>query len=106
MIIYFLLYHIKFEVGNFCQDDRGTPADAPDNPAILAVKKIREVFPDLLVACDVCLCPYTDHGHCGILNPDGTINNPPSIERIADVALAYAKAGKCQRTGVKCCTFI
>lgn len=75
------------------QDSRGTPADAPDNPAILAVKKIRELFPDLLVACDVCLCPYTDHGHCGILNPDGTINNPPSIERLADVALAYAMAG-------------
>ena len=75
------------------QDDRGTPADAPDNPAILAVKKIRELFPSLLVACDVCLCPYTSHGHCGILNPDGTINNTPSIERIADVALAYAEAG-------------
>ena len=52
-----------------------------------------ELFPDLLVACDVCLCPYTDHGHCGILNQDGTINNPPSIERLADVALAYAIAG-------------
>ena len=47
-----------------------------------------------MVACDVCLCPYTSHGHCGILNQDGTINNTPSIERIADVALAYAKAGK------------
>ena len=64
-----------------------------DNPAILAVKKLRSTFPELLVACDVCLCPYTSHGHCGILYPDGTINNSASIERIADVALAYAKAG-------------
>ena len=52
-----------------------------------------ELFPDLLVACDVCLCPYTDHGHCGILNPDGTIKSPPSVERLADMALAYAIAG-------------
>ena len=47
------------------QDPTGTPADTADNPAILAVKKLREVFPQLLVVCDVCLCPYTDHGHCG-----------------------------------------
>lgn len=75
------------------KDPTGTPADAPDNPAILAVQKLREVFPQLLLACDVCLCPYTDHGHCGILNPDGSINNPPSIKRLAEVSLAYAKAG-------------
>ena len=47
------------------QDPTGSPADAADNPAILALKKLREVFPKLLLACDVCLCPYTDHGHCG-----------------------------------------
>lgn len=47
------------------QDDRGSGADADDTPAVLAVKKIRSLFPELLVACDVCLCPYTAHGHCG-----------------------------------------
>lgn len=47
------------------QDDRGSGADADDTPAVLAVKKIRSLFPELLVACDVCLCPYTSHGHCG-----------------------------------------
>lgn len=47
------------------QDDRGSGADTDDTPAILAVKKIRSLFPELLVACDVCLCPYTSHGHCG-----------------------------------------
>jgi len=72
----------------------GSAADVDDNPAILAVKKLRDAFPDLLVACDVCLCPYTAHGHCGVLYPDGTINNAASIERIADVALAYAQAGQ------------
>lgn len=76
------------------QDETGTPADVEDNPAILAVKKLRSVFPSLLIACDVCLCPYMSHGHCGVLYPDGTINNAASIERIAQVALAYAEAGQ------------
>lgn len=47
------------------QDDRGSGADTDDTPAVLAVKKIRSLFPELLLACDVCLCPYTSHGHCG-----------------------------------------
>ena len=47
------------------QDACGSSADSPDTPIIQAVKKIRSAYPDLLVACDVCLCAYTDHGHCG-----------------------------------------
>jgi len=42
---------------------------------------------------DVCLCEYTDHGHCGLLHADGTINTEPSVQRIAEVAVNYAKAG-------------
>lgn len=49
----------------FTQDERGSAADAEDTPAIQAIKKIRSTFPELLIACDVCLCPYTSHGHCG-----------------------------------------
>ena len=69
----FATYNLKLEL-SYCvaqrlvilfQDAVGTPADDADNPAILAVKKLSEVFPGLLLACDVCLCPYTDHGHCG-----------------------------------------
>lgn len=75
-----------------CQDMRGTPADDPEGPVILAIKLLRKEFPELLVACDVCLCEYTDHGHCGLLNDDGTIHTAPSVQRIAEVALAYAKA--------------
>ena len=54
-----------FSVIHAPQDSVGSPADAPDNPAILAAQRLREVFPKLLLVCDVCLCPYTDHGHCG-----------------------------------------
>ncbi|KAF7270618.1 hypothetical protein GWI33_016414 [Rhynchophorus ferrugineus] len=75
------------------KDEHGTNADSARNPVIRALPKLREWFPDLTIACDVCLCPYTSHGHCGILNPNGTIDNPSSIKRIAEVALAYAKAG-------------
>lgn len=75
------------------QDGRGTPADDVSGPVILAIKKLRELFPSLYIACDVCLCEYTDHGHCGLLNQDGTINTPPSVDRIAEVAVNYARAG-------------
>uniref|UniRef100_A0A8C3KJE6 Delta-aminolevulinic acid dehydratase n=3 Tax=Neoaves TaxID=3078114 RepID=A0A8C3KJE6_9CHAR len=75
------------------KDERGSAADAEDTPAIQAIKKIRSTFPELLIACDVCLCPYTSHGHCGILREDGTIQNELSCQRLAEVALAYAKAG-------------
>ena len=76
-----------------CQDARGTPADDPAGPVISAIKKLRELFPSLYIACDVCLCEYTDHGHCGFLNQDGTIDNTPSVARLAEVAINYAKAG-------------
>lgn len=60
---------------------------------MLAIKLLRQAFPKLLIAADVCLCEYTSHGHCGILSPDGLIDNTLSVARIAEVALNYAKAG-------------
>ncbi|XP_063000531.1 delta-aminolevulinic acid dehydratase [Elgaria multicarinata webbii] len=78
---------------NAVKDDRGSAADAKDTPVIQAVQTIRSVFPALLTACDICLCPYTSHGHCGILQRDGTLQNEASCQRLAEVALAYAKAG-------------
>jgi porphobilinogen synthase len=60
---------------------------------ILAIKKLRQLFPSLYVAADVCLCEYTSHGHCGYLHEDRTINTGPSVQRIAEVALNYARAG-------------
>jgi len=77
------------------KDGRGSAADMEDGPVIQSIKFFRREFQEVLVACDVCLCEFTSHGHCGILNEDGTINNQPSIARLAEVALNYAKAG-CQ----------
>ncbi|BFZ06002.1 hypothetical protein BsWGS_09041 [Bradybaena similaris] len=78
---------------NLEKDEKGSAADAPDTPVILAIRKLRNLFPSLLIVCDLCLCPYTSHGHCGFLRPDGSIDNEPSIERLGDIAVAYAKAG-------------
>lgn len=85
---------ILFGVPLTCEKDgRGTPADDPSGPVIQAIKKIRQLFPSLYIACDVCLCEYTSHGHCGLLHDDGTINTKPSVLRLAEVAVNYAKAG-------------
>ncbi|GAO50994.1 hypothetical protein G7K_5107-t1 [Saitoella complicata NRRL Y-17804] len=64
----------------------GTSANDPVGPIMQAIPLLKKHFPNLFIACDVCLCEYTYHGHCGILHKDGTINNPPSVKRIAEVA--------------------
>ena len=46
----------------------GKAGETDDNPVMEAVRRIKREFPQLTVACDVCLCPYTSHGHCGVLN--------------------------------------
>lgn len=75
------------------KDALGTAADDPQGPVISSIRLLRKTFPDLFIATDVCLCEYTNHGHCGILREDGSLNNQLSVERISDVAMAYAEAG-------------
>ncbi|XP_011748640.2 delta-aminolevulinic acid dehydratase isoform X1 [Macaca nemestrina] len=77
------------------KDERGSAADSEESPAIEAIHLLRKTFPNLLVACDICLCPYTSHGHCGLLSENGAFRAEESRQRLAEVALAYAKAG-CQ----------
>ena len=60
---------------------------------IQAIRKIRTLYPELYIAADVCLCEYTSHGHCGLLNEDGTIDNLASVRRISEVAVRYSEAG-------------
>lgn len=75
------------------KDNDGSLADKQTGPTIQAIKIFRKEFPELLIVCDVCLCPFTDHGHCGYLRENGTIDNERSIARLAEVALNYAIAG-------------
>jgi len=58
-----------------------------------AVHAIRTAFPDLVIMTDVCLCSYTDHGHCGPLDPKGKVDNAAAVDAYARVAIAHARAG-------------
>jgi porphobilinogen synthase len=58
-----------------------------------AVRALKEHCPDLVVITDVCMCEYTDHGHCGLLRPDGTVDNDATLDLLAREALSHARAG-------------
>ena len=75
------------------KDPEGTGAYDDEGIVQLATRAIKEAHPDLLVMTDVCLCEYTDHGHCGLLRPDGAVDNDPSVELIARAAVSQARAG-------------
>jgi porphobilinogen synthase len=74
------------------KDARGSGADAPDGIVQRAVEALKAGVPDLCVITDVCLCEYTDHGHCGIIEGEEVLNDP-SVERLASTALSHARAG-------------
>lgn len=65
----------------------------PSNPTVGAIKRIKRDFPNLLVAVDVCLCPYTISGHCGVLKDDGFIDNQKSLTQIVKIAKSFVVAG-------------
>jgi porphobilinogen synthase len=74
------------------KDPRGSEAYADDGIVQQAVRAVKDVVPDLLVATDVCLCQYTSHGHCGVVE-GGTVRNDPTLELLARVAVSHAEAG-------------
>ncbi len=74
------------------KDARGSGADDPGGVVQRAVEAIKAAQPDLCVVTDVCLCAYTDHGHCGLIE-DGEVVNDPSLARLAASALSHARAG-------------
>ena len=74
------------------KDEVGSPADDPDAPVQAAVRAIRQEMPDMLVVTDVCLCEYTSHGHCGIVDGDEIVNDA-TVERLARTAVSHAEAG-------------
>ena len=78
---------------NSPKDGRASAAEDPAGPTIQAIQLLKRELPQLLVAADVCLCPYASTGHCGVFDDTGHMINQDSIERLADMALAYAEAG-------------
>lgn len=76
------------------KDPTGSEAWNPDGVVQIALKNLRDDHGDSLVAiADLCVDEYTDHGHCGVLTPDGGVNNDATLELYQKVALAQAEAG-------------
>ena len=74
------------------KDDIGSGAYDPEAPVQSAIRAIKRETPDVLVVTDVCLCEYTDHGHCGIVI-DNEIVNDPTVEQLVRAAVSHAAAG-------------
>jgi porphobilinogen synthase len=74
------------------KDEQGSEAHSPTGVVQQAIAAIRKARLDLLVITDVCLCEYTSHGHCGVVQ-DGQVLNDPTMEILARVALSHAQAG-------------
>ncbi len=74
------------------KDDIGSSAYDPEAPVQSAIRAIKRELPDVLVITDVCLCEYTDHGHCGIVI-DREIANVPTVDQLVRAAVSHAAAG-------------
>jgi porphobilinogen synthase len=75
------------------KDESGSGAYDDEGVVQLAVRALKEAHPELLVFTDVCLCQYTSHGHCGVIKPDGTIDNDVTLELLAKTAISHAASG-------------
>lgn len=84
-VILFGIPDKKDSVGSGAYDENGIVQRA--------VREIKKNHPDFIVITDVCMCEYTDHGHCGILDDCGCVINDETIKYIARTALSHAKAG-------------
>ena len=74
------------------KDEQGSSAWDLQQPVQLAMTAIKKALPEMVVIGDVCLCEYTSHGHCGLLAGE-TVDNDPTLELLAKVAVSQAKAG-------------
>jgi porphobilinogen synthase len=84
-VILFGIPESKDSVGSSAYQDNGVVQQA--------IRLIKDCSPDLMVITDVCMCEYTDHGHCGIVDTNGTINNDATLPLLAEEALSHARAG-------------
>jgi porphobilinogen synthase len=74
------------------KDDEGSGAYAADGIVQRALRSLRERYPDLVLVTDVCLCEYTSHGHCGVIE-DGAVANDATLELLARTAVSHVEAG-------------
>lgn len=75
------------------KDPAGTQAYAENGIVQEAIRRIKSRWPELIVVADTCLCEYTSHGHCGLVSPEGVVQNDPTLALLARTAVAQAEAG-------------
>ncbi len=75
------------------KDAQGSSAWDEEGVVQLCVRALKQELPELLVITDVCLCEYTDHGHCGVLDESSRVDNDASVELLARTAVSHARAG-------------
>src|SRR5579859_5246081 len=74
------------------KDEEGSGAWDDEGVVQLATRAVKEAHPELLVICDLCLCEYTSHGHCGVVR-EGSVDNDATLELLARTAISQARAG-------------
>jgi porphobilinogen synthase len=84
-IMLFGLPDRKDSIGSEAWDDQGAVQQG--------IRALKREFPELVTIADVCLCEYTDHGHCGVLDTSDSVDNDATLELLAQVAVSYARAG-------------
>ena len=84
-VLLFGIPSAKDEHGSGAYDDEGVVQEA--------IRRLKDAVPEMLVIGDVCLCEYTSHGHCGLLNDSGGVDNDASLPLLADMAVSLAEAG-------------
>jgi porphobilinogen synthase len=87
-VVAFILFGVPSE-----KDAHGSQAYDAESVVCRAIRHIRQHCPQAYLITDVCLCAYTDHGHCGLISEDGRVDNDSSIDLIARMALTHAQAG-------------
>ena len=75
------------------KDATGSSAWDDQGPVQAAVRALKREVPELVVITDVCMCEYTDHGHCGILTPSGDVDNDATLDLLVRESLSHARAG-------------
>ena len=75
------------------KDDSGSSAFYSEGIVQESVRVIKKNFPELLVITDICLCAYTNHGHCGLVDEAGEINNDSSVKILQKIAISHAESG-------------
>ena len=75
------------------KDETGSAAYAVDGVVPEAIRLIKRDYPEVLVIADVCLCEYTSHGHCGLVDAEGHVLNDATLPLLAKASVAYARAG-------------